>query len=192
MNNLRDPHGALGVWPAAYAATAQLAKRRDAPRVLELGAGAGLPSLYASLVLRSPRVVATDVEAVPLRFLRAARAAHAPAASPEAFDTKIVDVCAAAEDDLAGFDVVVAADMLYDREVAASLGSLLGAAVAGGDGPDLVVCDPGRRGRDDFLDAFAAASGFLDARFVERSVPEHCTDVFDGSRCPAVGVLLYA
>ena len=42
------------------------------------GCGAGLPSLYASIVLESPRVVATDVEAVPLAFLKAARSAHAP------------------------------------------------------------------------------------------------------------------
>ena len=87
-----------------------------------------------------------------------------------------------------GFDVVVCADMLYDTDVATALGALLGAAACGAGAPEFVVCDPGRRGRDHFLDAFGAASG-LSPMFVDQAVPDGCVDVFDGTPIGAVGVL---
>jgi len=191
FEELEDPHGALGVWPAAHAACAVLetlaARLQRPPSVLELGCGAGLPALYASVVLRSPRVVATDVEAVPLEFLNAARRAHSPRSTSQSFFTNVLDVTGAAVDDVSGFDAIVAADMLYDTDVAAALGTLLGAAACGAQAPEFVVCDPGRRGRDHFLDAFSAASG-RDARFVDQPV-QNCVDVFDGTEVSTVGVL---
>ena len=191
FEELEDPHGALGVWPSAYAACAALeriaSQLKRPPTVLELGCGAGLPSLYASVVLGSPRVVATDVEAVPLAFLKAARSAHAPV-DAGSFATAVLDVTYAAVDDIRGFDVVVCADMLYDTDVATALGALLGAAACGAGAPEFVVCDPGRRGRDHFLDAFGAASG-LSPMFVDQAVPDGCVDVFDGTPIGAVGVL---
>ena len=189
FEELEDPHGALGVWPSAYAACASLQKiaseLKRPPTVLELGCGAGLPSLYASVVLESPRVVATDVEAVPLAFLEAARGAHVETGS---FATCTLDVTYAAVDDIKNFDVVVCADMLYNTDVATALGALLGAAACGAGAPEFVVCDPGRRGRDHFLDAFGAASG-LSPMFVDQAVPDGCVDVFDGTPIGAVGVL---
>ena len=189
FEELEDPHGALGVWPSAYAACAALeriaSQLKRPPTVLELGCGAGLPSLYASVVLESPRVVATDVEAVPLSFLEAARSAHVETGS---FATCTLDVTYAAVDDIRGFDVVVCADMLYNTDVATALGALLGAAACGAGAPEFVVCDPGRRGRDHFLDAFGAASG-LSPMFVDQAVPDGCVDVFDGTPIGAVGVL---
>jgi len=189
FEELEDPHGALGVWPSAYAACASLQKiaseLKRPPTVLELGCGAGLPSLYASVVLESTRVVATDVEAVPLAFLEAARSAHVETGS---FATCTLDVTYAAVDDIRGFDVVVCADMLYNTDVATALGALLGAAACGAGAPEFVVCDPGRRGRDHFLDAFGAASG-LSPMFVDQAVPDGCVDVFDGTPIGAVGVL---
>ena len=184
VNELGDPHGALGVWPSAYAAAAELGARAPAPRrVLELGAGAGLPSLFASVVLGAA-VRATDVETVPLAFLAAARGAHAP--PPTDFSTAYLDVIEAETDDLAWADVVVAADLLYNADVAAALGERLGRYVA--PGRDVVVCDPGRRGRESFLDAFRR---FRDAEFVDVDVPGGVADVFDGSPQPTVGVLRY-
>ena len=189
FEELEDPHGALGVWPSAYAACAALeriaSQLKRPPTVLELGCGAGLPSLYASVVLESPRVVATDVEAVPLSFLEAARSAHVETGS---FATCTLDVTYASVDDIKNFDVVVCADMLYNTDVATALGALLGAAACGAGAPEFVVCDPGRRGRDHFLDAFGAASG-LSPMFVDQAVPDGCVDVFDGTPIGAVGVL---
>ena len=174
----------MGISLSCPAQAAELGARAPAPRqVLELGAGAGLPSLFASVVLGAA-VRATDVEAVPLAFLAAARGAHAP--PPTDFSTAYLDVLAAETDDLAWADVVVAADLLYDADVAAALGERLGRYVA--PGRDVVVCDPGRRGRESFLDAFRR---FRDAEFVDVDVPGGVADVFDGSPQPTVGVLRY-
>ena len=152
FEELEDPHGALGVWPSAYAACAALeriaSERKRPPTVLELGCGAGLPSLYSSIVLRV---------AARRRDRRRGRAARVPRGGPElpraattkeAFATAVLDVTYAAVDDIRGFDVVVCADMLYDTDVATALGALLGAAACGAGAPEFVVCDPGRRGRD--------------------------------------------
>ena len=174
----------MGISLSCPAQAAALGARAPAPRqVLELGAGAGLPSLFASVVLGAA-VRATDVEAVPLAFLAAARGAHAP--PPADFSTAYLDVLAAETDDLAWADVVVAADLLYDADVAAALGERLGRYVA--PGRDVVVCDPGRRGRESFLDAFRRVR---DAEFVDVDVPGGVADVFDGSPQPTVGVLRY-
>lgn len=193
-NELADPHGAVGVWPSSFVATAALrAVLRDRPasRVVELGAGAGLPSLYASVVGGAASVVATDVEDVPLSFLRAARGAHAP--TDGRFSTSYLDVRDADAGDLAlaDADVVVAADMLYAPEVAAALGDLLGRFVFGSAAREVVVCDPGRRGREAFLDAFRWAADEANARFVDEPVPEggRREDLFDGSPQPRVGLL---
>ena len=89
----------------------------------------------------------------------------------------------------AGDIVIVAADLLYEIDVAASLGAVLGRAVRE-RGQHVIVADPGRAGRRAFLEAFAA---YVDgARFVERDVPRWTSDdagVFGGSRAPRVGLL---
>ena len=68
--------------------------------MLELGRGAGLPSLSSPIVLKSPHVVATDVEAVPLAFLEAARSCHAPPRKEAS--RAVLDVTYAAVDDIRG------------------------------------------------------------------------------------------
>ena len=127
LNELADPHGAMGVWPSAWAATAALGRGGLVDvgkplRVLEIGAGAGLPSLYASVVLGASRVLATDVEAVPLAFLKAARSAHDPEAPSDAFETGYLDVLDADYNSVDGYDVIVAADLLYNSDVAFARG----------------------------------------------------------------------
>ena len=137
---------------------------------------------------------------MPLAFLRAAHAGHAGhhAGYRDArarFETRALDVTAdGAADYVAGFDVVVAADVLYDVEVAACVGDALGAAVADA-GAHVIVADAGRRARDDFLAAFGARLGAgANARFRDWPVPAWCddaalADVFDGSPVRAVGLL---
>ena len=71
---VHDPYGCIGVWPSAFVASERLAtvaRRMPDLRVLEIGAGAGLPSL-AALRLGAVHVTATDLEGLPLQFLRAA------------------------------------------------------------------------------------------------------------------------
>jgi len=85
----------------------------DGGRVLEVGCGLGLPGLVAAR--RGARVTFVDRLAAPLEFVRASAAANRLAP---------VDVCVA---DFAGaarrgsFDLILAAEVLYDR---ATLGTL--------------------------------------------------------------------
>ena len=149
-----DPFGAV-CWPASVAAANELAAladarrggRLDGVRVLELGAGPGLASVAAAGL--GADVVATDVSAVSLRLLAAARDA-APAGAPltvrrlDITDAAAVRALAASS---GAYDVVVASDTLYQADIAVATAAALGAlrpAVA-------VVCDPGRDGRGAFL-----------------------------------------
>lgn len=79
-----------------------------AGRVLELGCGLGLPGLVAAR--RGATVVATDREVAPLAFVRAsARAAGLDSLRVLATDFRDVAVRAC-------FDLVLLAEVLYDRE----------------------------------------------------------------------------
>ena len=70
VREMRDSHGVMGVWPCSLTAAQILSGvKGKGLKMVELGAGAGLPSLYASCsrslhgVFRE--VLATDVESVP-------------------------------------------------------------------------------------------------------------------------------
>ena len=210
-NELEDAHGVLGVWPSAVAAARQVVALTPPPRnLLELGAGAGLPSLVAA-IQHGANVLATDVEELPLDLLRTAwdlRAASTPSSSLE---TEVLDIRQGLSDVIArlDFDVdtIVCADMLYDADVAHALGTELGALVARSRTKEpvrLIVCDPGRRCRAHFLEAFCeATAGFGEAaHFEEVDVVEEVeegggdegqapppTDIFDGTPQLTVGLL---
>jgi predicted nicotinamide N-methyase len=108
-------------------------------RVLELGAGLGLPSLAAAL--RGADVLATDwaEDAVALLEANAARNGLALRtelvrwAEPERFGT--------------GWDLVLAADVLYEQRNAEQLLELLPRLAAG----EILLAEPGRPFADDFL-----------------------------------------
>ncbi|KAJ8611495.1 hypothetical protein CTAYLR_010481 [Chrysophaeum taylorii] len=182
LAELEDPHGVLGVWPSSFLAAACVG---DARSVIELGCGAALPSLVASVV-GGARVLATDVEDLPLRFLRAARDMHSPTAR---FETRVLDVRDTDPALLIDFDCVVAADLLYSPPVATALGACLAEALSRKPSLSLVVCDPGRRGRPDFLAAFDRRG----AHFRDTPVPPTSPgiDIFDGTPQPTVGLLQY-
>lgn len=190
LSEMEDPHGVLGVWPSAYVAAANIPEGTTS--LLELGAGAGLPSLVAS-VLYGARVVATDVEELPLQFLRVAWEAH-PERKASTFETRLLDVREVDADLLTNFECVVAADILYYPDVAAKLGACMAEARRRRPSLSLVVCDPGRRGRDDFLAAFNAAKVSNLAYFRDEAVPATSPrlDIFDGSPQQTVGILDFA
>lgn len=186
VSEMEDPHGVLGVWPSAYVAAANIPE--GATSLLELGAGAGLPSLVASVVYGT-RVVATDVEELPLQFLRVAWEAHSERKA-STFETRLLDAREADPELLTEFDCVVAADLLYYPDVAATLGACMAEARRRRPSLSLVVCDPGRRGRDDFLAAFNAEHSDS-AYFRDEAVPATSPrlDIFDGSTQRTVGIL---
>ena len=132
-----DPFGAC-CWPSAVVAARTLAARDVAGlRVLELGAGTGLASATAARL--GADVVATDVSDISLELLR--RAADG------AFDVQRLDFTDAdAVAALGDFDIIVAADTLYEEAIARATARVVRASRC-------IVVDPGRPdGRRAFLD----------------------------------------
>jgi predicted nicotinamide N-methyase len=131
-----------GVALAGYVATLDLAGRR----VLELGCGLALPSFAAALA--GADVLATDwaQEAVDL-------VAKNAAANGIPVETALLD-WSVGPLQLPPFDVVVAADVLYEERNAMPVLRLLDASVA--EGGYALVADPGRRHAAAFFAAAAA------------------------------------
>ena len=114
-------------------------------RVLELGCGLGVPSLAAARA--GAEVLATDESAEALELLqRNARANGARLATARA-EWRSPDGLAAR----GPFDLVLAADVLYERPAVAELLALLPRLA-----PNVWVADPGRPAAEAFLDGAAA------------------------------------
>ena len=136
-----DPFGAC-CWPSAVVAARTLAARDVAGlRVLERGAGTGLASAAAARL--GADVVATDVSDISLELLRRA------AADGGAFDVQRLDFTDAdAVAALGDFDIIVAADTLYEEAIARATARVVRASRGA-----CIVVDPGRPdGRRAFLD----------------------------------------
>ena len=131
------------LWPSGVALAAYVGGRDlRGSRVLELGAGLGLPSLAAAL--RGADVLATDWADDAVELLRANAARNhvslrvevARWDEPERFGS--------------GWDLVLAADVLYEQRNAEQLAALLPRLDAG----EIVVAEPGRPFARDFLARF--------------------------------------
>lgn len=130
------------VWPSALALAERVAEEAGAGRrFLELGCGAGFVCAVAAKA--GFEVLATDYYAEALEFAWLnARRNDLPAPA-----TRVVD-WRAFPDDLGRFDVVAAADVLYEREYPALVAeAFLRTLAPGGLG---LVADPGRRGAEPF------------------------------------------
>jgi predicted nicotinamide N-methyase len=136
------------LWPSGVALARRVAARAlKGARVLELGCGLGLPSLAAALA--GGRVLATDWSPQAIELL------HENAERNDAeLETAIVD-WASPEVLLqrAPWDLVLGADLLYERRNVAPLLELLPPLV-GGRG-ELWLADPGRAPAEEFLAGFA-------------------------------------
>ena len=145
-----DPFGAC-CWPSAVVAARSIAARDGVAglRILELGAGTGLASAAAARL--GADVVATDVSDISLELLRRA------AAEAAAFDVQRLDFTdATAVAALGHFDVVVAADTLYEEAIARATARVVRASHGA-----CIVVDPGRPdGRRAFLDELAGLGRF--------------------------------
>ncbi|KAA0206332.1 methyltransferase domain-containing protein [Candidatus Uhrbacteria bacterium] len=137
------------VWPSSLALARRVAALDGRHRrLVELGCGVGL---VAAAALRAGfDVTATDYYEEALAFARANGRANAGRA-PE---TRLVDwrdPPAA----LGPFDLVVAADVLYERPHGPLVARLIGRVL--GPAGTALVADPGRVGSSPFLDALAEA-----------------------------------
>lgn len=137
------------LWPSASAlATHVLAHVDPRWRVLELGCGLGVVSLAARR--RGAAALATDYYQPALEF-----AAYNAAANDVApLLTRLVD-WRDWPDDLVGFDLIVGADILYERP----MGLLVAAAIAKALAPRgrAWIADPGRVGAEPFVAACSDA-----------------------------------
>ena len=128
------------LWPSGVALAEHVATRDlRGRRVLELGAGLGVPSLAAAL--RGADVLATDwaEDAVALLAANAARNAITLRAETARWD----DPAAFG----AGWDLVLAADVLYEQRNADQLLDLLPRLAA----REILFAEPGRPFAKDFL-----------------------------------------
>lgn len=118
-----------------------------AGRVLELGCGLGLPGLVAAR--RGARVTFVDRVVTPLAFVRASAEANGLAAA----DLVVADFTQLGL--RARFDLVLAAEILYDRGAFAAVATTLAGLLA--PGGRALLCDARRIDTRDFDRALAAA-----------------------------------
>jgi predicted nicotinamide N-methyase len=128
-------------WPSGTALARAVAVRSlGGMHVVEVGCGLGLASLGAALA--GARVLATDWSPGALELLRANAAAN-----DLALETLPVDWTAPAPLlERAPFDLVLAADVLYERRAVAPLADLLPRL-----GGEVLLADPGRPPLAEFL-----------------------------------------
>ena len=133
-------------WPSGVALAEHVAGLDlTGTRVLELGCGLGLPSLVAAR--RGADVVATDWSEDAIAVLRRNASRNGVRVTAVPADWRTSDVFAA----LGPFDLVLAADVLYEERNAAPILALLESL-----GSPALVADPGRRHAEQF---FVAAHG---------------------------------
>jgi predicted nicotinamide N-methyase len=129
------------LWRSGVVLGRELSRRRlDGLRVVELGCGMGVPSLAASR--SGAAVLATDASVEALELL-------ACNASRNGLDVATAQVDWASPAGLlacAPFDLVLAADVLYERAAVAQLLALLPRLA-----PRVLLADPGRPAADAFL-----------------------------------------
>jgi predicted nicotinamide N-methyase len=133
------------LWPSANVLAARVLVEAGRGRsLIELGCGAGL--VVSAAAVAGFDVVASDYYADALQFARV----NANRNSGRDIAVRLLD-WRAMPSDVGTFDVVLASDVLYERAygplVAAALNTLLAPAGVA------LMADPGRIGRDDFLQA---------------------------------------
>ena len=150
------------LWPSGVALAEHVAALDlRGKRALELGCGLALPSLAAAIA-GADEVLATDWAPDALELVAANAAANGLNVTTALVDWHDAPTSVQA---LGHFDVVLAADVLYEERNAAPLLAMLGAVVA--EDGEALVADPGRRHAPAFFDA-ARAAGW--------SVEHHETD----------------
>src|SRR5688572_10593647 len=132
------------VWPSARVlADRVVTMQSDAGRILELGCGAGLVSVAAAMA--GFEVTATDYYDDALRFT----ALNVLVNTGVLIETRAAD-WRRFPHDIGRFELVVASDVLYEREHATLIASVLDRTMTGRG--TALVADPGRLAAPDFVD----------------------------------------
>jgi predicted nicotinamide N-methyase len=134
------------LWPSGVALARRVAARAlKGARVLELGCGLGLPSLAAALA--GGRVLATDWSPQAIELLRDNAERNDAELELEIADWAHPEALV----ERAPWDLVLGADLLYERRNVAPLLDLVPRLLCKGE---LWLADPGRAPAEDFLAAF--------------------------------------
>jgi predicted nicotinamide N-methyase len=157
------------LWPSARALSRHLL---EAPvpdvRVLEMGCGVALPS--RALLARGADVLATDYYVEALRFAEAnAERNGLPPLRTALLDWRRIPA------DFGRFELVVVADVMYERRNAAALAEALPRVVAAGG--RVLLADPGRA----YLGEFCARVEEVGWRVRDVAVREECSDPASGA-----------
>ena len=145
------------IWPASTILAAHLVSLaenrgpRTAGKGLELGCGVGLVTMAA--MIAGYDMLATDYYTDALAFTRA-NAWRNLGKSPE---TRMIDWRSFPRD-AEGYDLILASDVLYEREYALILPGIFKRALA--PGGMVILADPGRIGAAEFVDE-CKATGLL-------------------------------
>ena len=137
------------IWPSStilaahLVALSQSGRPRTAGRGLELGCGVGLVTVAA--MIAGYEMLATDYYTDALAFTRA-NAWRELGRSPE---TRMIDWRAFPRD-VGKFDLILASDVLYEKEYALLLPGIFKKALA--PGGMVILADPGRIGVPEFMD----------------------------------------
>ncbi len=153
------------LWPSAVALARHVSKERlMGRRAMELGCGVGLPSVAA--LAGGARVTATDHYAAALDFVRY-NARSNLGTEPE---THLLDWHTPGAEGLGGFDLILAADVLYECRNVPALAALIPALLV--PGGEILLSDPRRKNTPAFLERMRE-KGF-------RSSTEECLVPSDG------------
>jgi len=143
-----DPFGVI-MWPGSILASKELVKHRDQvvnSTVLVLGAGTGVEAQCAAL-LGASKVIAIDISKLTLKLLTfgAEQAGCGDIVQPMQFDLF-------SGESLPPCDIMVAADVLYNEELAHQIGKRVIEVQRRGSPPAILITDSQRFHGTDFLE----------------------------------------
>lgn len=134
------------LWPSAVAlARFVCGEELAGRRVIELGSGVGLPAVVASGA--GAEVTATDHYEAALDFVRYNSRVNLRGHEPR---VRLLDWHAPEAGGLGSFDLVLAADVLYESRNVQALADLIPALLA--PGGELLLADPRRKDAAEFLE----------------------------------------
>jgi methyltransferase-like protein 23 len=170
------PYGVV-LWPAAIALAHDLASRSlEGKRVLELGAGTGLPGIVAATL--GARVVQTDRQEVAL-YISKLNAERNGVAS--AIELREADWTAWTDRD--AYDLIIGSDIIYADSMHPHLRRIFETNLA--PGGTVLLSDPFRRDSFAFLESLEAEGGWkvtFDKWTVGVKPPERPVGVFQLTR----------
>jgi predicted nicotinamide N-methyase len=151
------------LWPSGIALARHISGLRlDGKHVIELGCGIAVPS-FAAVLAGAELVLATDwaSEAVDLVVVNAV-------ANRLGVTAAVLDWASEQARELPSFDLVIAADVLYEERNALPILALLDGTVA--HGGEALIADPGRRHAAPFFE-HARAAGWSTEQAADALLP---------------------